>query len=296
MAWLSVLGPMRDVVGAFVALTAEEGRRHVVDPDLPAQQWDAAVAAARADTRGKGAWLADRALELLSGRAKGQPQPVEVSLVMTDRTLLPAAFGGTAPADDCATIPGWGPVPGAEARAHIAALLAFGGDAPGVDGSVDGNAEGAPEKAAFVWLRRLFTDPTGRDLVALDSRRRRFHGGLRRLLELRDPTCRIPWCDAPGVQTDHAHRAADGGPTDAANGERLCQRHNLVKELDGWHVRVESTGLDGTGAHGIRLTTPTGRTHDATAPPILGDGWIHDAHPPEPIEHWWPDDDAYWAA
>ncbi|MFW5471319.1 HNH endonuclease signature motif containing protein, partial [Knoellia sp. CPCC 206435] len=225
----------------------------------------------------------------------------EVSLVMTDRTLLPAAFGGTAPADDCATIPGWGPVPGTEARAHIAALLAFGGDAH----DVDGNAEGAAEKAGFVWLRRLCTDPTGRDLVALDSRRRRFHGGLRRFLELRDPTCRIPFCDAPGVESDHAHRTTDGGATDAVNGTRLCQRHNLVKELDGWHVRVESTGLDGTGAHGTRLTTPTGRTHDATAPPVLGHGWTpplpdddihHDGEPPPSLADWWPDDDAYWAA
>ncbi|MFW5471171.1 HNH endonuclease signature motif containing protein [Knoellia sp. CPCC 206435] len=233
--------------------------------------------------------MADRALELLSGRAKGQPQPVEVSLVMTDRTLLPAAFGGTAPVDDCATIPGWGPVPGTEARAHLASLL---------------DHEGGDGDGAMVWLRRLFTDPTGRDLVALDSRRRRFHGGLRRFLELRDPTCRIPFCDAPGVESDHAHRATDGGATDAVNGTRLCQRHNLVKELDGWHVHVESTGLDGTGAHGIRLTTPTGRTHDAAAPPILGHGWTppppddqaDHAHPPEPIEDWWPDDDAYWAA
>lgn len=44
----------------------------------------------------------------------------------------------------------------------------------------------------FVWLRRLFTDPTGRDLVALDSKRRRFEGGLARFLQLRDPTCRGP--------------------------------------------------------------------------------------------------------
>ena len=104
-----------------------------------------------------------------------------------------------------------------------------------------------------------------------------------------------------------ADRATDGGATDAANGTRLCQRHNLVKELDGWHVRVQSTGLDGTRAHGIRLTTPTGRTHDATAPPIHGHGWahpepddwLHDDHPPDAAdaaEQWWPDDDAYWAA
>ncbi len=260
---------MKDVIGAHLALVAEEKRRRILDPDLPAEQWKAAAAAARADDRGKGAWLTDRALELLSGRAQGQPQPVEVSLVMTDQVLLPAAFGGKAPADDVAVIPGWGPIPGAEARAHLANLL----DHPrGTTG------DGTGEDVSFFWLRRLFTDPTGRDLVALDSQRRRFEGGLRRFLELRDPTCRVPWCDAPAVQCDHAQAHALGGATDAANGAGLCQRHNLVKELPGWHVRVESTGLDGTGSHALRITTPTGRVHDSTAPPILGEGW-HSAAP-----------------
>ncbi|MFW5470589.1 DUF222 domain-containing protein [Knoellia sp. CPCC 206435] len=150
MAWLSILGPMKDVIGAHLALTAEEGRRNVLDPDLPSGQWEVAAATARADVRGKGAWLADRALELLSGRAKGQPQPVEVGLVMTDRTLLPAAFGGQAPTDDVANIPGWAPMSGREARAAVADVL----DAE------TGHGE------AFAWLRRLFTDPTGRDLAA----------------------------------------------------------------------------------------------------------------------------------
>ena len=310
MAWLSVLGPMKDVIGAHLALTREEGRRHVIDPDLPAGEWEAAAAAARADTRGKGAWLADRALELLSGRAPGQPQPVEVSLVMTDRVLLPAAFGGVVPADDCATIPGWGPVPGAEARAAVAAVL--GGYS--VEGGCDARAQGAggaTGREAFVWLRRLFTDPTGRDLVALDSTRRTFHGGLRRFLELRDPTCRIPWCDAPAVQCDHITRAADGGPTSGANGSGLCQRHNLVKEEAGWHVRVTSTGLDhnefdDTGPHGIQIQTPTGHTYDSTAPPIHGHGWsprrLDDLDPPgDPsdagyVPDDWVADDEFWAA
>ncbi|MEO6019618.1 MAG: HNH endonuclease signature motif containing protein, partial [Knoellia sp.] len=265
MAWLSILGPMKDVIGAHLALVAEEKRRRILDPDLPAEQWEAAAAAARADDRGKGAWLTDRALELLSGRAKDQPQPVEVSLVMTDKVLLPAAFGGKPPADDVAVIPGWGPIPGAEARAHLANLLDHPNDTAG-------------QSPSFFWLRRLFTDPTGRDLVALDSQRRRFEGGLRRFLELRDPTCRVPWCDAPAVQSDHTQPVHEGGATDAANGEGLCQRHNLVKELDGWNFRVESTGLDGAGAHSVRITTPTGRVHESTAPPILGEGW----HPPEP--------------
>ncbi|KGN35264.1 DUF222 domain-containing protein, partial [Knoellia subterranea] len=35
MAWLSILGPMKDVIGAHVALMAEEARRNVIDPDLP---------------------------------------------------------------------------------------------------------------------------------------------------------------------------------------------------------------------------------------------------------------------
>ena len=317
MAWLSILGPMKDVIGAHVALLAEEGRRNVIDPDLPADLWEAAAAAARADTRGKGAWLADRALELLSGRAKGQPQPVEVSLVMTDRVLLPAAFGGAAPGDDCATIPGWGPVPGSEARAAVADLLRMfdterAGDARPEGAGADGRAGVPMEREAFVWLRRLFTDPSGRNLVALDSQRRRFSGGLRRFLELRDPTCRIPWCDAPAIESDHVHRAADGGATSGENGSGLCQRHNQVKEEVGWHVSVTSTGLDGsgthhTGPHGIRITTPTGHTYDSTAPPILGEGWsprwIDELEPPyDPSDHdrylpddWVPDDE-FWAA
>ncbi|MFW5470588.1 hypothetical protein ACOCJ4_11120 [Knoellia sp. CPCC 206435] len=93
------------------------------------------------------------------------------------------------------------------------------------------------------------------------------------------------------------------GPTDAANGAGLCQRHNLIKELDGWHVRVESTGLDGTGPHGVRIQTPTGRTHDATAPPILGAGWLEphrDVHiqdlplPADPWGGWIPDPPDEW--
>ncbi|WP_353951435.1 DUF222 domain-containing protein [Knoellia sp. S7-12] len=273
MAWLSILGPMKEIIGAHVALLGEEGRRNVIDPDLPADEWEAAAAAARADTRGKGAWLADRALELLSGRAKGQPQQVEVSLVMTDQVLLPAAFGGNAPGDDVAVIPGWGPIPGAEARAHIAALLDH-SDTELTNGANGVNRGGdSGDAGAFGWLRRLFTDPTGRDLVALDSKRRLFHGGLRRFLELRDPTCRVPWCDAPAIQADHVHAVHDGGATTGANAGGLCKRHNLVKEEPGWHMNVESTGLDGTGTHRIRIQTPTGRIHDATAPPILGEGW-----------------------
>ncbi len=65
----------------------------------------------------------------------------------------------------------------------------------------------------------------------------------------------------------------DGGATTGANAGGLCKRHNHVKEELGWYFTVRSTGLDGTGPHGIRIQTPTGRIHDSTAPPILGEGW-----------------------
>ncbi|WP_282072681.1 HNH endonuclease signature motif containing protein [Janibacter hoylei] len=75
------------------------------------------------------------------------------------------------------------------------------------------------------------------------SRQRVHTGGLRRLIELRDQICRIPWCDAPISQIDHALPAAHGGPTSAGNGLGVCQRHNLDTEATGFTVRVESTGL-----------------------------------------------------
>src|SRR5699024_8960194 len=57
MAYLSILGPLVDVVGAYAALTAAEKARFVAtgDPEI-----DAARAA---DDRGRGAWMADTALE-----------------------------------------------------------------------------------------------------------------------------------------------------------------------------------------------------------------------------------------
>lgn len=263
MAWLSVLGPMKEVVGAHAALVAEEKRRYTIDPSLPKDEWEREASRLRSDERGKGAWIADRALELLSGRAPGEPQQVAVNLVMTDRAMLPAAFGGLAPDDDCAVVPGWGPVSGNEARQSIGAVL---------DGTTIESDDHRPSDR-FVWVRRLFTDPSGRDLVSLDSVRRKFHGGLRAFLDLRDPVCRVPWCDAPAVEADHALSVSRGGRTSAGNGAGLCQRHNLVKEESGWQFLVTSTGLERQGPHELRITTPTGRRLDAAAPPILGDGW-----------------------
>ncbi|CAM4041369.1 DUF222 domain-containing protein [Janibacter anophelis] len=247
MAWLSVLGPVVEVVGAFAALRAAEQARHVAtgDPDV-----DAARAA---DERGRGAWLADTALERLSGRDEGQVQPVEVALVMSEGALLPSdeSTASGSRARDEAEVPGHGALPGSMAREHLLRLC---------------------DTDTATWLRRVWTAPGGRDIVAMDSTRRGFGGVLRQLIELRDAACRIPWCDAPIRDIDHITAHARGGATTLANGWGLCQRHNLAKEAPGTTAEV-TTGLDpGEGPHEVIWTTPTGHTYTSQAPPALGHG------------------------
>lgn len=238
MAYLTVLGPLHEVVGAHAALLRRA--RSVVG----GQCEDEAP-----DGRGVGAVSADTALRLLSGRAHGQVQPVEVQLVMTDRSLL-GTGDADRPLDEPARLPGHGSVPAAVARAWVR------GAGP-----------------ASVWLRRLYTTPDGRDLVAMDSRRRTFLGGLRRMLVLRDDVCTTPFCDAPIVHADHAHPAHEGGATSAWNGNGKCLRCNLVKESPGWSVTVTRGS-----PHELVTRTPAGHRYRSLAPPLLG--WGSEPHPP----------------
>ncbi|HMM96748.1 DUF222 domain-containing protein [Phycicoccus sp.] len=241
MAYLTVLGPLREVVGAHAALLRRA--RSVVG----GQCEDEAP-----EGRAVGAVSADVALRLMAGLAPGQVQPVEVQLVMTDRALLGTGDPDRS-VDEPARVPGHGSVPAPVARAWI---------------------EGAGP--ASVWLRRLYTSPDGRDLVAMDSRRRPFAGGLRRVLVLRDDVCTTPFCGSAIVHADHAHPARDGGPTSVWNGNGKCARCNLVKEGPGWRVTVARGS-----PHGTVTRTPTGHTYRSLAPPLLG--WGSEPHqPPAP--------------
>ena len=128
----------------------------------------------------------------------------------------------------------------------------------------------------MVWLRRLFSSPDGRDLVAMDSRRRVFTGLLRRMLILRDDVCTTPWCNAPILHADHTHPAHGGGPTSYTNGRGACARCNHVKEAPGWQVQVLhdalTPGLPPGHPRTLRYTTPTGHTYRSLAPPLTGWG------------------------
>ncbi|HET7761464.1 MAG TPA: DUF222 domain-containing protein [Phycicoccus sp.] len=243
MAYLTVLAPLRDAVGAYAAVRARA--QAVLAGQAPDEQ---------PDGRGLGALMADTALRRMAGLAPGQDQPVEVHLVITDRALL-GTGDPDAQVNEPARIPGHGPVPAPLARAWVRHAD---------DGSV--------------WLRRLYTTPDRRDLVAMDARRRHFTGLLRRMLVLRDDTCATPWCDAPIAHADHTYPARHDGPTSYHNGTGVCARCNHVKEAPDWAVHV----VRGSPRQ-LAITTPTGHTHHSLAPPLLG--WGSDPPTPPATAH-----------
>jgi hypothetical protein len=222
---------------------------------VPLEQGVAAFAAldaharrqrAQGDERTHGQVMADTAIERTTGQAAAADVPVEIQLVMTDETLL---AGGSTPAQ----MLGHGPVPAAVAREMVAAT------------SDDASA-------ALATLRRIYRAPRSQDLVAMDSRRRHFDRGLRRLIAVRDQRCRIPWCDATIRHCDHTVPASEGGLTSADNGAGLCARANYVKEMPGWRSEVIGERGSWCRGHRVRTTTPTGHTYESASPPLLGHG------------------------
>ena len=126
-----------------------------------------------------------------------------------------------------------------------------------------------PDRSGERVAARLFTHPATGTLVAMDSTRRTFDGGLRRYLLTRDAgTCRTPWCDAPARHLDHIHDHADGGPTTDTNGQGLCVRCNHTKQLPGFTATTITDQQPGA-PHTVRTTTPTGHTYTSHAPPLL---------------------------
>jgi hypothetical protein len=264
MAVVSALLPVAQAVAVHAGLTRA-----------------ALSAKAAGDERGKGQLMADTLVELVTGQATAGDVPVEVQVVIIDPALL---AGDETPAH----LPGYGPVPAGWARDLLTRDLESRA-APAAAGLVGQarEATGLPppnrhhddrERAARVWVRRLFTHPGIGTLVAMDSSRRLFPAGLRRFVVARDGTCRTPWCDAPIAHADHVRPHVEGGPTSAANGQGLCVRCNLVKEEPGWtSVVVEpgplmnaaSTRAVDIRPHTVQVTTPTGHTYASTAPTVL---------------------------
>lgn len=216
MAYLTALLPMAKGVAVYAALLRE--------------------AKSCGDGRGSGQVMADALIERVTGRPADAAEPVAVSLVLSDETLV----GGSDPA----VVSGYGPIPAVIARLLLTAAL----DDPG----------------ALSTLRRLYACPTSGALVAMESKARIFPSGLARFIGLRDQSCRTPYCDAPIRHIDHARPAGRGGRTAVINGQGVCEACNYAKEADGWSVSTATVGR-----HTTITTTPTGHSYRGTAPPIL---------------------------
>jgi hypothetical protein len=188
---------------------------------------------AEGDERSRGQIMADTLVERVTGLSVASQVPVEVTLVMSDRALFGEA--GTPGRDTPAHVDGYGPVPAPVAREWLS------------------------DPHVKVWIRRLYARAGDHALVAMDSTRRVFAGNLRRFIRIRDQRCRTPWCDAPIRHTDHAERHADGGPTNVANSQGLCEACNHAKEAPDWHAR---RGDDGS----VVTTTPTGHRYRSPVP------------------------------
>jgi len=222
MAWLSALLPVSQAVAAYASL------RKTAD-----------TARAAGDKRGRGQFMADTLVERLTGQGTAEAVPIEIQLVMTDRTLFD---GDNEPAE----LEGALPVPAPLARKWLR-----------------GDPHAKRGKQAKAWIRRLYTSPTTGQLIAMDSRRRCFDGLLRQFVITADRICRTPWCDAPIRHIDHPLRAADGGETSLDNSDGLCEACNYAREAHRWvTIRLPNRVLD--------IVTPTGHRYRSRPPPPVG--------------------------
>lgn len=183
--------------------------------------------------------MADLAYERITGAATATSSaPVSVNLVISDDSLL---SDGAKPAH----LIGYGDIPATIAR-HL--------------------VKEACESDTDVELRRLYATPATGALTAMESKSRHFPTALARLIDIRDRTCRTPWCDAPIRHRDHIRPHARGGKTSADNGAGLCAACNHAKEAEGWvsTPRPRRYGV----VHGYDFETPTGHRYTSEAPPM----------------------------
>jgi hypothetical protein len=198
---------------------------------------DSLIATGNSGGRTRNQLMVDLLFDRGTGQAVASGVPVAVNLVLSDETLL---AGG----HEAAQLQGFGPVPAGIARQLVA-------------DAVDSDTETS--------LRRVYACPQSGVLTAMESQSRTFPKGLRKLIDLRDRTCRTPWCDAPIRHHDHIRSHRESGATTADNGTGLCEACNYAKEGDGWSARpVRNPG----GTHLIDLGTPTGHHYRSTAPPL----------------------------
>ncbi len=105
-------------------------------------------------------------------------------------------------------------------------------------------------------LIRLVTHPVTGTILAVDSYKAT--KGMRRWLEIRDETCRVPGCGrrAADCELDHTReRAKDNGPTSFDNLAYVCINHHTLKTV----TDLDYRHLDQLGT--LEWITPFGQTY-----------------------------------
>ncbi|SDP40044.1 HNH endonuclease [Nakamurella panacisegetis] len=195
----------------------------------------------------------DRICECSAGQAGKAKEPpgIQLRIIMTDRAL----FGDD---NEPAHLHGYGPIPAPIARALLA---------------------GHAGSGTKTWIKRLYTDPTGTQLLTTDARTRLFPAAVADFIQNRDQTCRTPWCDAPIRHIDHITPHTRGGPTTITNAQGLCEACNLAKENPLWHTTRQPDGniTTHTPANHAYVSRPPSppRSTPWTEQQPLPPGWIH---------------------
>jgi hypothetical protein len=120
-------------------------------------------------------------------------------------------------------------------------------------------AAGAPS------FTRLLTHPETGAVLSVGSKQYTVPADLRRVLRLRDGTCRFPGCTRPAARSDIDHTTAwnEGGPTDLNNLAHLCRPHHRLKHQTLWAVQQEPGGV-------LVWTSPAGQVHRTYPETYLG--------------------------
>jgi hypothetical protein len=127
--------------------------------------------------------------------------------------------------------------------------------------TLEGYGPISPDAARFVAgnapsFTRILTHPETGVILSVDKKQQKIIKGMRKVLRMRDETCRFPGCSRPAIKSDIDHtqdRQYDGATT-LDNLAHLCEGHHRLKHLSQWSVTQETGGV-------LVWTSPGKRTY-----------------------------------
>ncbi|WP_022887639.1 HNH endonuclease signature motif containing protein [Glaciibacter superstes] len=131
-------------------------------------------------------------------------------------------------------------------------------------GNLDGYGPIDPDTARDLAAKcpsfvRILTHPETGAVLSVGRDRYLVPADLRRLLQLRDGTCRFPGCSRQAAlcDVDHSSDWGYGGETEHINLAHLCKSDHTLKHGAGWKTKQAD---DGSG--NVEWTTPTGHRYE----------------------------------